>query len=109
MSVSGLLSRTSFRNARCASRLASFYMVLRWDYGSGRSRAYGIRAGTQVPRARHWDALVALAKTAALSYNGGGLHLPLTTRHVAMPQGPLPAPNGDPATGVSAPLFALIA
>jgi hypothetical protein len=36
----------------------------------------------------------------------GGLHVPFLTRHVAMPKGAVPAPNGDPATGAKAPLFA---
>lgn len=39
------------------------------------------------------------------TYNGGGTHFPDVTRQVAMTAGVWPAGNGDPFSGVSAPLL----
>ena len=39
-----------------------------------------------------------------INYNAAGMHLSALTRHVDMPTGSLPVPNGEPATGVNAPL-----
>jgi hypothetical protein len=54
-------------------------------------------------RAVHGDRL-----TIRVSYSGGGLHVLPTRRHVAMPKGSTSAANGDPVTGVSAPLVAMV-